>query len=104
MSVFMSQSSFQTVDPEKVKIALIQFEAQAMVFNNLLDSCARKCLGHVYGEEDLATGEQSCVDRCVVKFFKVNQVLGKELQYHKEFNVNKMPEYIKAKLYWKGTT
>lgn len=59
---FGDQTQYQTVDPEKVKVAVIQYEAQAMNFNNVLATCAKKCVGEEFAEADLNTGEQSCTD------------------------------------------
>lgn len=94
-----SQSQYQTVDPEKVKVAEIQYDAQAMTFNNVMSTCNKKCIGEEFAEGDLNTGEQSCVDRCVKKFFTVNRLIGQEVQYNTRFNINKMPEYEKVKSY-----
>lgn len=101
MSLFMGNLAGGTVDPEKIKVATVQFEAQSLIFNKVLYNCQSKCMGDTYAEGDLGTGEQSCVDRCVAKFFKANQLIGKEVQYNRMFNVNKMPEYEKVKLMMK---
>lgn len=97
MSFFMGGTGqYATVDPEKVKLASIQFEATSTTFNNVLSTCTKKCMGHEYGEADLNTGEQSCADRCVSKFFQANQKIGRSVQYNRDFNINKMPEYKKV--------
>lgn len=104
MSVFLGgQTGYQTVDLEKIKVATIQYDAQNTTYQKILLICDTKCLPHEYGEADLNTGEQSCVDRCVSKFFQANQMIGKEMQYNRQFNINKMPEYQKVKLHLKNS-
>ncbi|EGV60159.1 TIM22 complex subunit [Yamadazyma tenuis] len=97
MSLFLGgQAQFQNVDPEKIKLADIQFDAQNLMFKKLLSKCNTKCIAREYGEADLNTGEQSCVDRCAEKFFKTNRLMGETLQYNRQFNIQKMPDYQKV--------
>lgn len=100
MSVFLgstSQFSQARVDPEKIKLAEIQFEAMASTFNKLLRRCESKCLLHHYGEGELTKGEQECIDRCVSKYVKANAYMGDYLQKNFRFNpLNSMPEYKKV--------
>ncbi|KAG4087956.1 hypothetical protein H8356DRAFT_1726373 [Neocallimastix lanati (nom. inval.)] len=50
------------------------------LFNNILDSCHKKCIQTNYSEGDLNKGEQVCIDRCVAKYFDVNTKVGLQLQ------------------------
>lgn len=97
MSLFIGASSQYAqgvLDPEKIKMAVLQFNATAATFNMLLDTCGRKCIGHEYGESDLASGEASCVDRCATKYFKANVLVGNNfneknvdpLKYMEDYN------------------
>ncbi|CAL1214710.1 unnamed protein product [Candida parapsilosis] len=100
MSVFLgssSQYSHATVDPEKIKLAEIQFQASAHTFNKLLRRCEAKCLVHEYGEGELAKGESECIDRCVSKYVKANLVVGQHFQNQRLDPFNNMPEYKKIK-------
>lgn len=99
MSVFLgstSQFSKAKIDPEKIKIAEIQFEAMAFTFNKLLRRCESKCLLHHYGEGELTKGEQECIDRCVSKYVKANVIIGEHLQKQRLDPFNSMPEYRKV--------
>ncbi|RCK59400.1 Mitochondrial import inner membrane translocase subunit TIM12 [Candida viswanathii] len=100
MSVFLgstSQFSHATVDPEKIKLAEIQFQAMSFTFNKLLARCEAKCLVHEYGEGELTKGELECIDRCVLKYVKANVVIGNFLQTNFRFSpYNSMPEYKKV--------
>lgn len=99
MSVFLgstSQFSQARVDPEKIKLAEIQFEAMASTFNKLLRRCESKCLLHHYGEGELTKGEQECIDRCVSKYVKANVIIGEHLQKQRLDPFNSMPEYRKV--------
>lgn len=83
MSLFIgnvNQYSYAKVDPAKIAAAQLQYEAMSATFNRLLISCQEKCILPEYGESDLNTGEQSCIDRCVSKYVKSNLVVGKAFQ------------------------
>lgn len=80
MSLFIgnvNQYSYARVDPTKIAAAQLQYEAMSATFNRLLITCQEKCILAEYGEGDLNTGEQSCIDRCVSKYVKANIVVGK---------------------------
>lgn len=99
MSFFIgnsSQYSQANVDPEKIKLAEVQFNATAATFNKVLLTCAAKCVNHEYGETDLLTGEGCCVDRCVTKYMKANVLVGTNFQDKKLEPYNAMPEYKKV--------
>lgn len=99
MSFFIggsSQYSQAAVDPEKIKLAEIQFTAMSTTFGKVLDTCRNKCIPAEYGESELNTGEQCCVDRCVAKYVKANAFIGTNIE-RKGFNPNySMPEYQKV--------
>lgn len=101
MSFFLgdtSQYSYAPVDPEKLSLAEIQFNAISTTFNTVLQTCQKKCIGHEYGEGELNTGEASCLDRCVSKFVKANYDVGQQVRF--DLKPEEMPEYksIKEKL------
>ena len=78
-------------------MAEIQFTATAKTFNNIIKTCEKKCLPHEYGEGELNTGENCCIDRCVAKYVKANYLVGSNFQ---EKNINpytNMPEYDKVR-------
>ncbi|KAF3985561.1 hypothetical protein FT662_05076 [Candidozyma haemuli var. vulneris] len=94
MSFFLgdtAQFSNVGVNPEKVKLAKIQFDAMSTTFNKVLQSCHKKCIAHEYGEGELNTGEASCLDRCVAKYVKANTLVGQSMKYN--LVPEKMPEY-----------
>lgn len=97
MSFFLgnsSQYSYAEVDPEKVKLADIQFSIMSATFNRALAQCEAKCLPHEYGEGDINTGEASCIDRCVAKYVKANALMGQKMQ--NTLVPGSMPEYRKV--------
>lgn len=99
MSFFLgntAQYSHVEVNPEKVKLAEVQFTVTASTFNNLLQTCRNKCIGHEYGEGDVNTGEASCTDRCVAKYVKTNAMIAQDVQY--KMLPTEMPEYKKVAL------
>lgn len=97
MSFFLgdtSQYSYAAVDPEKVKLAEIQFNAISTTFNNVLETCQKKCISHEYGEGELNTGEASCLDRCVSKFIRANFEVGQGVRF--SLTPQDMPAYQKV--------
>ncbi|AOA60642.1 TIM22 complex subunit [Komagataella phaffii CBS 7435] len=79
MSLFLNKNTIYDhleVDPQRVKMAEIQYEAMQTTFNTLIRTCRTKCIAEEYGEIDLSKGESSCVDRCVAKFMKANVQIG----------------------------
>ncbi|OBA22935.1 hypothetical protein METBIDRAFT_34614 [Metschnikowia bicuspidata var. bicuspidata NRRL YB-4993] len=96
MSFFLgntAQYSNVEVNPEKVKLAEVQFTVMSSTFNKMLSTCQEKCIGHEYGEGDVNTGEASCTDRCVSKYVKANAMIAQEVQ--SKLLPNEMPEYKK---------
>lgn len=96
MSLFIGNSSQYSnvlVNPEKIRLAEVQFSSTAATFNRIISTCAKKCINHEYGEGELATGEGSCVDRCVSKYFQANIAVGTEFQQRGVDPMAMMPEY-----------
>ncbi|ODQ59396.1 hypothetical protein WICANDRAFT_32579 [Wickerhamomyces anomalus NRRL Y-366-8] len=75
---FILKSAYmnQDADPEKIKMAEVQFDAMSKTFNTMLKSCRNKCIPDEYGEADLNKGEMMCIDRCVAKYYKTNLKIG----------------------------
>lgn len=97
MSFFLgsaSQYSYVEVDPEKIKMAEVQYTVMSSTFNKLAATCQAKCIGHEYGEGDVNTGEASCLDRCVAKYVKANHLVGQQVQH--VMRPEAMPEYVKV--------
>jgi import inner membrane translocase subunit TIM10 len=67
----------------QVRQAKAELEGVTEMFNNMMDSCFLKCM-HQYKDGDLQVGEMSCTDRCVGKYTKVNEMVGKELQEYQQ--------------------
>ena len=104
MSVFLGSSaqfSQATIDPEKIKLADIQFLAMAFTFNKLLRRCEQKCLLREYGEGELTKGEQECIDRCVSKYVKANVIIGEHLQKQRLILLIRCQNIEKFKISWR---
>lgn len=100
MSLFLGNSAqyaYVQVDPEKIKLAEMQFNATSETFNRLLGQCRQKCIQPEYGEGELNTGETTCVDRCVAKYVKTNVLIGTHLTEQGINPYNDMPEYKKVR-------
>lgn len=107
MSFFLgdaSQYSNANVDPERIQLAEVQFEAMSNTFNNVLRSCRNKCIAQRYGEGELNTGELSCSDRCVAKYVKANVLVGTHIQEEGYDLLKHMPEYKKIESILKEAT
>lgn len=99
MSFFLgsaAQYSHIAVDPEKLRLAEVQYTVTASTFNEMLRTCREKCIGREYGEGDVNTGEAACTDRCVAKYVKANAKVAEDLQFRLQPHM--MPEYQKVKL------
>lgn len=97
MSFFLGntgQYSHIDVDPEKVKLAEVQYTVMASTFDAVLRQCREKCIYPEYGEGDINTGEASCVDRCVAKYVMANANIARHVQF--QMQPDKMPEYQKV--------
>lgn len=97
MSYFLGstgQYSHIDVDPEKIKLAEVQYTVMASTFDSMLRQCRQKCIYPEYGEGDVNTGEASCIDRCVAKYVLANSNIARHVQY--SMLPEKMPEYTKV--------
>jgi import inner membrane translocase subunit TIM10 len=45
----------------------------------MVNSCHKKCIPPKYHDSDLTKGESVCIDRCVAKYFEINDRVGKKL-------------------------
>lgn len=57
-----------------------EVELMSDIYNRLTEACFAKCISTGYAESDLTKGESVCIDRCVSKFFQVNQKLTEYMQ------------------------
>lgn len=85
------------VDPERLQVAEVQFDAMAATFDRMMAACAGKCIPEEYGESELLKGEMCCVDRCVTKYMTANRAIGEYAQRARFLPENDMPGYRKAK-------
>ncbi|KAK6422537.1 protein transporter tim10 [Elasticomyces elasticus] len=70
----------QPTSAEKIAAAEAEIEMVSNMFNQLVDTCTRKCIPPQYREADLNKGESVCLDRCVAKFFEVNVKVSEKMQ------------------------
>lgn len=57
-----------------------ELEYKVELHKRLVDTCFNKCVDQRYKEGELNIGENSCVDRCVLKYWQVNNIVGQVLQ------------------------
>ncbi|KAM7258076.1 hypothetical protein ACFE04_013817 [Oxalis oulophora] len=68
----------QGVDKEMIfAIASIEMEHRVESFNKFSQTCFSKCADKRYKESELNMQETSCIDRCVAKYWQVNNIIGK---------------------------
>ncbi|KAG5238253.1 hypothetical protein POPTR_009G039600v4 [Populus trichocarpa] len=60
-------------------MAETEMEYRVELFNRLLNTCFNKCIDKRHKEAELNMGENSCVDRCVSKYWAVNGIIGQML-------------------------
>ncbi|ODQ53492.1 hypothetical protein SAICODRAFT_56325 [Saitoella complicata NRRL Y-17804] len=70
------------VNPQKLAAAEAELDMVTDLFNRLVSSCHAKCIPPKYGEGELNKGESVCIDRCVSKYFEVNQKIGEYVPFH----------------------
>ncbi|CDK25584.1 unnamed protein product [Kuraishia capsulata CBS 1993] len=72
MSLFLLNNNGLEVEanPQKIAMAEVQYDAMKATFD------ITKCIPGEYGEADLHKGEQTCIDRCVIKFMSANRIIG----------------------------
>ncbi|KMT06527.1 hypothetical protein BVRB_7g157010 [Beta vulgaris subsp. vulgaris] len=70
------------LDKEKIiGTATGEMEYRVELFNRLTHTCFSKCVEKRYKEGELNLGETSCIDRCVSKYWQVNNIIGRRLAY-----------------------
>ncbi|ORY65655.1 inner membrane translocase subunit [Leucosporidium creatinivorum] len=67
-------------DQARLAEAAMELEAVSDLFNRIVSSCHAKCISPRYAEPELNKGEGVCVDRCVAKYFAVNEKVQERLQ------------------------
>ncbi|CAM6020697.1 unnamed protein product [Sphagnum balticum] len=68
------------VDREQIfGMAQQEMEYRVDLFNKLTQTCFDKCVERKYKEADLNVGENSCIDRCVAKYWQVTGIVGQML-------------------------
>ncbi|VEU21673.1 DEKNAAC102791 [Brettanomyces naardenensis] len=70
----------QLSSEQKIKAAENELDMVTRMFNQLLDSCYRKCFDKNYDNGELTKNESLCVDRCVTKYFAANVKVGESMQ------------------------
>uniref|UniRef100_A0A804P6G5 Mitochondrial import inner membrane translocase subunit n=2 Tax=Zea mays TaxID=4577 RepID=A0A804P6G5_MAIZE len=56
-----------------------EMEYRVDLFNRLTKTCFEKCVEKRYKEAELNMGENSCIDRCVSKYWQVTNLVGQML-------------------------
>ncbi|KAJ7521916.1 hypothetical protein O6H91_19G074500 [Diphasiastrum complanatum] len=56
-----------------------EMEYRVDLFNRMTQTCFEKCVARNYKESDLNVGENSCIDRCVAKYWQVTAIVGQML-------------------------
>jgi import inner membrane translocase subunit TIM10 len=72
---------------------LTEIIAKAMqnMYNRMMEMCFQKCIAR-FGEGELAAGEASCIDRCAIKYLRVQQKISIKLQSNQaQFPANPPP-------------
>ncbi|KAF2170160.1 hypothetical protein M409DRAFT_19766 [Zasmidium cellare ATCC 36951] len=80
MSFLFGGQRPQPSSAEKIAAAEAEIEMVSNMFNQLVDTCTKKCIQPQYREGDLNKGESVCLDRCVAKFFEVNIKVSEKMQ------------------------
>ncbi len=71
MSMFGQQQS----QSMSMFIAEQEMELVTGLFNNMVDTCYKKCISTAYHDGEMNKGESVCTDRCVSKFFAVSTMV-----------------------------
>uniref|UniRef100_A0A2P2JXT7 Mitochondrial import inner membrane translocase subunit n=1 Tax=Rhizophora mucronata TaxID=61149 RepID=A0A2P2JXT7_RHIMU len=56
-------------------MAEVEMEYRVELFNRLAWTCFHKCVDKRYKENELNMGENSCIDRCVSKYWQVGHLV-----------------------------
>ncbi|CDK24329.1 unnamed protein product [Kuraishia capsulata CBS 1993] len=76
MSFFGLGSSPSLSSEAKIKAAESELDMVTTMFNQLVDSCHKKCFEKSYVDGELTKTETTCIDRCVAKYFEANVKVG----------------------------
>ncbi|KAH1263935.1 Mitochondrial import inner membrane translocase subunit TIM10 [Glycine max] len=77
MASNISPSAF---DKEQIfGMAEKEMEYRVELFNKMTQTCFNKCVDNRYKESELNMGENSCIDRCVSKYWHVTNLIGQLL-------------------------
>ncbi|XP_011624695.1 mitochondrial import inner membrane translocase subunit TIM10 [Amborella trichopoda] len=60
-----------------------EMEYRVDLFNRLTQTCFHKCIEKRYKDSELNMGENSCIDRCVSKYWQVTNLIGQLLGSNK---------------------
>nr|ACU17252.1 unknown [Glycine max] len=67
-----SNISPSALDKEQIfGMAEKEMEYRVELFNKMTQTCFNKCVDNRYKESELNMGENSCIDRCVSKYWHV---------------------------------
>ncbi|PHT37595.1 Mitochondrial import inner membrane translocase subunit TIM10 [Capsicum baccatum] len=65
------------MDREQIfSMAEKEMEYRVEMFNKLTHTCFQKCVESKYKDSELNMGENSCIDRCVAKYWQVTNLVG----------------------------
>ncbi|MCD9644580.1 hypothetical protein HAX54_032932 [Datura stramonium] len=53
-----------------------EMEYRVEMFNKLTHTCFKKCIENKYKDSELNMGENNCIDKCVSKYWQVNNLVG----------------------------
>ncbi|CAA2997042.1 mitochondrial import inner membrane translocase subunit TIM10 [Olea europaea var. sylvestris] len=75
-----SNSPPTAIDKEQIiGMAEKEMEYRVELFNKLTHTCFNKCVEKRYKDSELNIGENSCIDRCVSKYWQVTNLIGQLL-------------------------
>ncbi|KAK7272044.1 hypothetical protein RJT34_28406 [Clitoria ternatea] len=76
----MAANNMSAFDKEQIfGMAEKEMEYRVELFNKMTQTCFKKCVDNRYKESELNMGENSCIDRCVSKYWHVTNLIGQLL-------------------------
>ncbi|KAI3507680.1 hypothetical protein L1887_22670 [Cichorium endivia] len=79
-STMAASNDMPALDKEQIfGMAEKEMEYRVELFNKLTHTCFAKCVEKRYKESELNMGENSCIDRCVSKYWQVTNLVGQLL-------------------------
>eukprot|EP00741_Cyanophora_paradoxa_P005885 tig00000113_g5703.t1 len=60
----------------KMQAAQQEMEAVSDMYNKMVETCFKKCVGAKHSESDLNSAEETCLDRCVEKYVEAHNKVG----------------------------